>query len=882
MADREVTFRIDFEGNAKELIETNKRVDDLIDKSDDAGKSLDKFGSAGEKAFENIGSTARKAGSQIGAVGKSGKKAFEDIDSSVKKTGDSIENLSKSFEKTGKSFTKIGGQIGKTGKELTTKVTLPLAGIGVAGLKANIDFESAMAGVAKTIDMTDTEFNRMSKSIRDMSKEIPATTTEIAGVAEMAGQLGISKENVLGFSRTIIDLGEATNLSAEEGASALAQFANITQMSEKNFSRLGSTIVDLGNNMATTEADIVRMGQRLAGTGSQVGLTESEIMALAAAAGSVGVEADAGGTALSTTMTKINSAVMDGGEKMQTFSNIAGMTAGEFASKWKEKPTEAFTAFVQGLDNVTKSGGNVDSILSDLGISGIRETDTLKRLAGSGNLLSEAFGIAGEAWEENIALSNEAKQRYQTTASRLAILKNRFMDNAITIGDSLLPILEKGMGILEKLTDKFSNLSPESQEAIVKMGLFAATIGPITSIVGKTTQGIGGLFRGLGLLSKSKVGNALLENSEMVKLAVSNMTFKDFKLPNPKALFGGFKKGFLGIGKFIKAKGGILGGFKLGGGKALAGIGAGLKGGLASIAGMATIILPVIAIISVLSGAIFLLANNWDTVKAKSLEFVSSLQTSFASFVPNIKALWENLKTIFLGLLPVLAGILNVVISGIGGFIGIVASSISSVVKVLKGLTDFLIGVFTLDWSRAWNGIKDIFSGVIDTIKGIFEGVMGFFGGIINKFTDGVKVGEETANKARDRATTPNSVTSPKVKGRFATGVRNFSGGLALVGEEGPEIVHLPRGSDVLNNRESIDIFKNSKRFMNMSPTTNNTRSYDNSTVSTNNKNTKIINISSPINITTTSDKPEEIANTTKNKIKQVVYEIIDDEELVS
>ncbi len=114
-----------------------------------------------------------------------------------------------------------------------------------------------------------------------MSKEIPASASAIAEVAEAAGQLGIEVPNILGFTRVMIDLGEATNLSSDEAATSLARLANITGMSQIDFDKLGSTIVALGNNLATTESEIVAMGGlRLAGAGSQIGLTEAQIMSL--------------------------------------------------------------------------------------------------------------------------------------------------------------------------------------------------------------------------------------------------------------------------------------------------------------------------------------------------------------------------------------------------------------------------------------------------------------------------------------------------------------------------------------------------------------------------------------------------------------------------
>src|SRR5690606_25734010 len=155
------------------------------------------------------------------------------------------------------------------------------------------------AGVRKTVDATEAEFAELEKGIRDMAKEIPAAATEIAAVAEAAGQLGIQKNAILGFTRTMVDLGVATNMTSDQAATALARLANITQMSQQEFDRLGSAIVALGNNLATTESEIVEMGLRIAGAGAQIGLTEAQILGFAAALSSVGIEAEAGGTAIS-------------------------------------------------------------------------------------------------------------------------------------------------------------------------------------------------------------------------------------------------------------------------------------------------------------------------------------------------------------------------------------------------------------------------------------------------------------------------------------------------------------------------------------------------------------------------------------------------------
>src|SRR5699024_968970 len=204
-----------------------------------------------------------------------------------------------------------------------------LAG-GAAVFKMAADFESSFADVEKVLDGTDEQVATLRQGIRDMALDMPATTTEIVGVAAAAGQLGIEIEHIESFSKVMLDMGVATNMGAEEAATSLSRLANITGMSADDYDRLGATIVDLGNNLATTEKEIVDMGLRLAGAGKQIGMTEAETLSLAGALSSVGIRAEAGGSAFSKVMINMQLAAEQGGEDLENFAEVAGMSADEF------------------------------------------------------------------------------------------------------------------------------------------------------------------------------------------------------------------------------------------------------------------------------------------------------------------------------------------------------------------------------------------------------------------------------------------------------------------------------------------------------------------------------------------------------------------------
>jgi TP901 family phage tail tape measure protein len=420
------------------------------------------------------------------------------LEKSLGSSNDKWRDAGLKLEAIGDKMQKVGDKMSAVGQKMTLGVTAPIMALGGLAAKAAIDFESAFAGVIKTVDATDEELAVLRQGIRDMAKEIPASAAAIAEVSEAAGQLGIENENILSFTRTMIDLGEATNLSASEAASSLAQFANITQMSQKDFDRLGSTIVALGNNMATTEADIVSMAMRLAGAGSQIGLSEAQIVSFAAALSSVGIEAQAGGSAFSKVMMDMQLAVETGSEKLTQFASVAGMSASEFQKAFKDDATTAIIAFIQGLSTAEERGMSAIKVLDDMGITEVRLRDALLRAAGASDIFTSAVATGNEAWAKNEALSKEASQRYETTASKLAILKNKVVDLGISFGELILPNLIKLTDKIGEFIDWLNKLSPAARETILKLAGIAAAIGPILLVGGKLVSTVGLLTKGLG------------------------------------------------------------------------------------------------------------------------------------------------------------------------------------------------------------------------------------------------------------------------------------------------------------------------------------------------------------------------------------------------
>ncbi|MDT2485087.1 phage tail tape measure protein [Enterococcus avium] len=473
--------------------------------------------------------------------------------------------------KSGKKIESFGQKVSGVGTAMTVGVTAPLLAGSAAVTKAAISWESDFAGVKKTNDeVKDSNGNvtysykDLENGLRDLAKQLPSSHSEIAKVAEAAGQLGIKTQNVKSFTKTMIDLGESTNMSAESAATSLARFANITQMSQKDFDKLGSAIVDLGNNYATTESEITEMALRIAGAGKQVGMSQGDILGFATALSSVGVEAEAGGSAISKVMVQmqlavekgtgafgeleerannagfsigeVSQAVVNGGKplksmaealgmnssslkkmykeadksktSLENFASVAGISNEQFSKMFKADPSKAIMKFIQGLANAEKQGTSAIKMLDDMDIKEVRLRDSLLRAANASGVFDSAIKTGNKAWKENSALTEEANKRYATTEAKLKMLKNEVADTAIDLGGPFVDALRDGLQAakplikgLGDLGKGFSNLDKEQQQNILKWLGLAAAAGPALKLLGGGISVIGKTKTAVGKLS---------------------------------------------------------------------------------------------------------------------------------------------------------------------------------------------------------------------------------------------------------------------------------------------------------------------------------------------------------------------------------------------
>ncbi|KKL63127.1 hypothetical protein LCGC14_2178220, partial [marine sediment metagenome] len=299
----------------------------------------------------------------------------------------------------------------------------------------------------------------------------PVSAVELAALGEVAGQLGIEVEAIEQFTEVMAALGVTTNLSATEAATSMARLVNITGLGQDQFDRLGSTIVALGNELATTEGEILTFGLRIATAGKIAGLTDADILSLGATMSALGIQAEAGGTAVQKVLLQMVEAVATTSAELGVFAEAAGISAQEFADLFGRDPGEAFRRFVDGLGT---SGDTAFLILRDLGLEDVRLTRSFLALASAGDLLRDSMTLGTTAFAENTALVEEAEKRYASAASQITVARNRLEELFIVVGGSLVPVLLKLLAVLAPVVRVFANLAgrfPIITVAVVGLGI---------------------------------------------------------------------------------------------------------------------------------------------------------------------------------------------------------------------------------------------------------------------------------------------------------------------------------------------------------------------------------------------------------------------------
>ncbi len=682
--------------------------------------------------------------------------ALEELERQAGESAAALQNIAA----TGTKLQAVGSSIESVGKKLLP-VTAGVTALGTAAVKSAVDFESAFASVTKTVNGTEQQLENIRQGILNLSQSTASSANDIAAVAEAAGQLGVKTDDILQFTETMVRLGDSTNISADEAATAMAKLFNITGTSMDRVQNFGATLVALGNNAATTENDIMNMTTRIAASATQVGMTEQQMLALATSLSSVGLEAEAGGTAISTVITNIDKAVSANSDALMTWAKTAGMSAEEFKTAWETDAYGALQMVVSGMGDASANGESLNLLLDELGVTGIRTSDTMKRLSNASEMMGEMTGIANQAWAENTALTDESNKRYETTAAKLSQLKATLTEVGITFGELLLPYVQAAVEALKKLFTWLNSLDEGTKKIIITIGLIVAAVAPVLIVIGKVVSAVGTIMtivpKIAGVINTVKTAFAALNATMLANPIVliiaaiaalvatfiylwnTNEDFRQFWID----LWENVKEVAVAVWNAIKE---FLSAAWEGIHSAAETLWNGIAGFFSSLwAGIQNVFTTVVTAISTF------LTTAWNVIQATVTTVFTAIQTIFTT-------IWNAISSVITTVVNAISGFLTTAWNAIKDTITAVLTTIQTIIttvwesikSVISTVVDGIETAVSTAFNAIWEGIKTTVTGIYNTIKTGFDNAVNFIknlassafkwgSDIINGIVDGIK-----------------------------------------------------------------------------------------------------------------------------------------------
>ncbi len=622
------------------------------------------------------------------------------------------------INEAGKKIEAFGDSVTSAGQKIMP-ASMAVAGLGTAAVKTAADFDASMSKVSAISGATGDELDTLRDKAREMGSKTKFSASEAADAMTYMGMAGWKSGEMVAGIEGIMNLaaasGEDLATTSDIVTDALTAFG-LTAADSAHFADVLAAASSNANTNVSMMGETFKYAAPIAGAFGFSAEDTAQAIGLMANAGIKGSQA---GTSLRTIMNNLAGEVKFCGKNigevtiqttnadgsMRELSDILADCRVAFSQLSESEAAAAAETLVGKnamsgfLALMNAAPGDIEKLSSAIDVC----SDVFVKTADGAIIpMSQALEEGIEWVEEYNGVAEQMAATMQDNlAGQLTILKSQLEELAISFGEMLMPAIRAIVSRIQAFVDKLNNMSESQREAILRVGLFVAALGPLLVILGTVISKVGGAMQGF------------------VKLAT------------------GVRK----LGVAVKAGSGLFG--KLG----------------AALGGISGPVLAVVAVIGVLVAAFMHLWDTneefrnaitaiWTGIVGKIREFcqgiterLNALGFNFTSIVDVLKSVWDGFCQF---LAPVFEAAFNVISTVLG-----------TVLNVITGLLDVFIGLFTGNWSQLWTGVKEIFSGVWDGITGLFdtalnllkslaETVFGWFGTTWESVWSGIKAFFET------------------------------------------------------------------------------------------------------------------------------------------
>lgn len=758
-----------------------------------------------------------------------------------------LQNASKQLSEHAKTQKRVAKEIQSTGRSITelgAKIALisaPLEAAAMSGLKLHAQFAAGMEKVSTLVDKTTVSVKELSDGVRKVSDETGESVTDLAEAEYQAISAGVDAAHVTEFLGTVTRASIAGYTDATTAINGVTTVLNSYSMSASEASKITDQMLITQNLGKTTFGELAQSIGSVTPIAKQLNVTTEELFASLASLTKNGIQTPEAITGL---RAALNSVIKPSAEA----SKAAQQLGIDFSAAHLQ--SVGWAKFMEEVKE--KTGGNVE-VMGQL-FSNTRALTTMLSLTGAG---AEDFTKSLAAMSDQAGITErvflDIAKNDPTRAMKIATneLKNASMD----LGEALAPLLLRTSRAIKALAEAIKSLSPEQKELIMNVLQGIVVFGASVAAVGKAVT-MYGTLRGsllkLALDFTNSKGAAGLFHRALLAMPGAAGTVRGMLSGMGETMIAAAAR-MRGAGNLLRSAPlrFVLALSKVPG--ALSAVSAAVRGHITSIiaalravpghitrlgASFVRLVLnmrngltllraafaanPIGLALLALTVAIGFVITHWRLFEQVIQTVWTHIKGTFSAAVASVSGHLTRLANKFRGVGQKLsalwaaitgdtqahAGVISVVLNTLGSVFSavfavatavvstafnIIADVIGAGLDVFSGVIEFLTGVFTGNWEQAWNGIKDIFTGIIDGIKNIFGDFIDGISGMLDRIIGKANTAKETAASAEEESADGNW-----------TGTTYFPGGVTWMHEQGPEIVKLPTGAQIIPHSESL------------------------------------------------------------------------------
>lgn len=394
-------------------------------------------------------------------------------------------------------------------------------------------YERAFANVIRTTDFVSIKVGEAARVMRyelmQLANEIPVTFGQITEIATIGNQLGIAQKDLVNFTDTVAKFASTTDVTIENAAMSFGRIGELLDVSD--FNALGSAIAFAGVNAVATETQILSVTKEIATTAKQAKFTTPEVIGLSTALASLGIAPEAARGSIIRSFAAINAAITEGGDKLEGYASLAGMTADQFANTWQTNGAQAFNALLSGLQAASDSGANLDSVLRSLGVKNVRDIQTLQKLGDNYDVYAQSIQDANKAFEEGTFLAESYGVIQETVAAKLGVVQNQVSNLLAGLGESttgpVKGILDIISSLLTRLQQFASNPAGQVIAGLVTgVAALTAAVAALNSVVALSRAAMLAYATAMGTVRTNADGVVIGLNKAATAAAILNVTLK--------------------------------------------------------------------------------------------------------------------------------------------------------------------------------------------------------------------------------------------------------------------------------------------------------------------------------------------------------------------